>query len=152
MKKFLLAGALLVSAILLSSCKKDEKSGKTENPLKIEVSEITASTAKVVVSFKGSTPNLVRYTGAADTEKVDLNIEDLEAVAQYATDNGQGITVPYTDEITNLEPLAEYVLAAVAYDASMKCIGKAAVKFSTLAPENQIGDNDSAGELTDRTL
>lgn len=153
MKKIFLAGVLLASTLLLFSCNKEgEGSGTNENSMKIEVSDITASSAKAVVSISGATPNLVRYVTATEAELVTVNLEDEQAVAKFATDNGSGISLPYTDAISGLQPLTDYVLAAVAYDSSMKCLGQVAVTFTTLAPENQIGDNDTAGELTERTL
>lgn len=152
MKKILLTGILaLAVSMIFVSCKKDPQE-KEEKGIAIEVTDITATTATINVSCKGATPTLVRLTSVADTETVELNVEDQQAVAKYATDNGEAISLPYSTKAEGLEGAVEYVVAAVAYDASMQLISAKAVKFITAAPDNAIGDESGAGEITARTL
>lgn len=151
MKRFLIAGILvLAGAMIVASCKKGPE--KEKGGVTIEVTNIASTSASVNVNFKGTKPTLVRLTKPVDAEIASLNITDETAVADYATKNGEAISLPYTTEVTGLEPGLNYVIAVMAMDANMKLINAKAVTFSTLDPDNAIGDPSGAGEITARTL
>lgn len=152
MKKILLAGfAAIVSLLVLASCNKEPKT-PVQPVFSFEVTNITPTSASVSVTIANGTPQLVRITPAAELETVGIDINDPNAVAKYATDNGSAANLPYTRNHTGLQPLTEYVVAAVAFDESMKLVASGAKTFKTLAPDNAIGDDCGAGTVTDRTL
>ena len=154
MKKIQLSVIAAVAALLAVtavSCKKTPAPSAAS--LQIEVDGITATTATVHVTATGDAPTLVRFFSPVELSSLGINIQDKDAVAKYATDNGSAISLPYTTTVSSLEPFAEYAVGAVAFNADMKVTSATAVRFQTAAPDNAIcEDGDGAGSVTERIL
>lgn len=149
--KSILAVALMAVAVLASSCDKTPK--EESEKLVIEVTEITATTAVANISVSGIQPTMTRLFSATELSELDINIEDVDAVAAYATKNGSAISVPYTADFAELEPVCDYAVGAVCFDANMQVIAAKAVKFTTAKPDNAISEGgDGAGSVTERNI
>lgn len=143
-----LSAAALLLVCLVSSCGK-EKIGK-EADLSLEASEVGVSTATVVVNNAGDNPAVCRLVTAEiarELEKLLPDLDDLDAVGEYARENGLIINPPYTAYARYLIANEDYTAFAVCYGKNGRAQSVSSVSFHTLMPDNTIGDNDLAGVL-----
>ncbi|MCI2083207.1 MAG: hypothetical protein LKK19_06665 [Bacteroidales bacterium] len=149
-KIFLKLLPILLIAAVVTSCV--EKQKETETSITIDVTDVTASSATLSITQEGAIPQLIRMVDAVSMESLDsadVNVEDESSLSAYLTDKGTAISVPYSATATGLEPYAEYVVGVVCFDADFKVTCVKYATFTTLAPDNAIGDNDGAGSVTE---
>ena len=147
MKRFFFLSMLAVffGTFALTSCKKEQKEEPTA--VAVEATEITATTATVNVSVTGAAPQMVRLAAPVPVETLGFDVEDAAAVAEYAS-KGTAVSTPYSSKVTDLSPATEYFTAAVAFDSGFKVVSTSSIVFTTAVPDNAIGDNAGAGEIT----
>ncbi|GEM_PF-3231134 len=147
MKRFVFLSmlAMFLGTFALTSCKKEQKEDPTV--VAVEATEITATTATVTISVTGAVPQMVRFVAPVSVESLGFDVEDAAAVAEYAS-KGTAVATPYSSKVTELAPATEYFTAAVAFDANFKVVSTSSAVFTTAVPDNAIGDNAGAGEIT----
>ncbi len=142
------AAAIALGALLAVSCHKD--SSPKEVILELQVTDITSSGATVsVTQTSGDTPYLVRLLPYAVAETVTgaVSLEDQAAVASYIYSNGSAIAIPYTAQLTGLDPAQGYVTGVVAFDSDLQVVACVTAEFQTAIPDNAIGDAGGAGTI-----
>lgn len=147
MKRFFLLSmaALFFGTFALTSCNKDKQEKPTE--ITIEATEITASSAVLNVKVTGEQPSMVRFVSQPVTvESLDFDVTEEAKVVEFASKGG-AIGIPYSSPVKDLEPATEYFTAAVAFDANFKLICVKSCTFTTLVPDNAIGEDNGAGEI-----
>ncbi len=147
MKRFFFLSmlAMFLGTFALTSCKKEQKEDPTV--VTVDVTDITATSATVSVSVAGAAPQMVRFTEPVPVESLDFDVNDQAAVAKYAS-KGSAVGTPYSSKFTELAPVTEYFTAAVAFDANFTVVSTASKVFTTIVPDNAIGDTAGAGEIT----
>ena len=152
--KFLTIIAAFCSLMGLSSCNKpsDDDTQKQALAITIEVSNIRAVLAVVDITLD-KPADIVRFIAMPKAElDAAANTADAEAVKTYISQNGETIECPFNKVLTGLTNGTEYVVGVVAYDAEMNASYKT-VTFNTLAEDDRVvGDESSAGSLTENTL
>ena len=149
LKVLALAAAAL--AVMAVSCKKEPK--KVPTQLSVTVSEVTATGATVQVTSTGEAPTMVRFLSATELSGIGFDLNDVDGIAAYVSENGSAISLPYTFQITDLEPYMDYAVGAVAFDKDLKVTTAAAASFQTAAPDNAINESgNGAGSVSDRTI
>lgn len=136
--------AMLFGAFAMTSCNKAQKEDPTE--VTVTVADVTAAGATVNVSVTGAAPQMVRFIAPVAVETLDFDITDAAEVAKYAS-KGEAIGTPYSSAVKELSPVTEYFTAAVAFDANFQVVSTSSATFTTLAPDNAIGENNGAGEI-----
>lgn len=150
MKRFLIltsALALIVGTIASTSCTKPKEEATA---VKVEVTDITATTATVNISVSGKAAQMVRAIKPVSVDAIGINVEDLAAVSSYVGSNGTAVGIPYSSVETGLEAASDYVVAAVAFDENFQVVSTAVQVFSTQLPDNAAGDVAGAGEITNK--
>ena len=137
--------AMFLGTFALTSCKKEQKEDPTE--VVVDIADITAASATINVTVTGAAPQMVRFVAPVAVEALDFDIKDESAVAKYAS-KGSAVSTPYSSKATELAPASEYFTAAVAFDANFSVVSVSSKTFTTLVPDNAIGDTAGAGEIT----
>lgn len=145
---------ILVACTMISafSCKEPEIPLAKQTDIILNVVSITATSAKIDVTYDGDTPYYIRVMKAEQKNNISIDLEDKDALAAYVNTHSTLSTIPTQITAAGLETLIEHICGVVAFNTRNEIIGVSYISFTTQASEDAVGDEGGAGSIEIVTL
>lgn len=153
MRKFITLISALVLCSLLISCGKENTESKEPTALEMQLVSVSASNARINITYTGVKPHYVRIMKAVSTlDIVSIPLEDKEALSAFINTRSILAEVPKEIFITRLESMSEYISGVVSFNSANEITDVTYLKFTTSTSEDAIGDESGAGSIDIETL
>ena len=153
MRKFITLISALVLCSLLISCGKENTEAKEPTALEMQLVSVSASNARINITYTGVKPHYVRIMKAVSTlDIVSIPLEDKEALSAFINTRSILAEVPKEIFVTRLESMSEYISGVVSFNSANEITDVTYLKFTTSTSEDAIGDESGAGSIDIETL
>ena len=153
MRKFITLISALVLCSLLISCGKENTESKEPTALEMQLVSVSASNARINITYTGVKPHYVRIMKAVSTlDIVSIPLEDKEALSAFINTRSILAEVPKEIFVTRLESMSEYISGGVSFNSANEITDVTYLKFTTSTSEDAIGDESGAGSIDIETL
>jgi hypothetical protein len=153
MRKFITLISALVLCSLLISCGKENTESKEPTALEMQLVSVSASNARINITYTGVKPHYVRIMKAVSTlDIVSIPLEDKEALSAFINTRSILAEVPKEIFVTRLESMSEYISGVVSFNSANEITDVTYLKFTTSTSEDAIGDESGAGSIDIETL
>ena len=143
----------LVLCSLLISCGKENTEAKEPTALEMQLVSVSASNARINITYTGVKPHYVRIMKAVSTlDIVSIPLEDKEALSAFINTRSILAEVPKEIFVTRLESMSEYISGVVSFNSANEITDVTYLKFTTSTSEDAIGDESGAGSIDIETL
>lgn len=153
MRKFITLISALVLCSLLISCGKENTESKEPTALEMQLVSVSASNARINITYTGVKPHYVRIMKAVSTlDIVSIPLEDKEALSAFINTRSILAEVPKEIFVIRLESMSEYISGVVSFNSANEITDVTYLKFTTSTSEDAIGDESGAGSIDIETL
>lgn len=153
MRKYLTLIVALILGLLVHSC--GEKNTETNEPtvLEMELISVSASNARINITYTGSKPHYVRVMKAVSVSEISsIPLDDQDALSAFINTRSILAEAPKEILVTQLESMSEYISGVVSFNSANEITDVTYLKFTTSTSEDAIGDESGAGSIDIETL